>query len=366
MFEIALRRGAAGQRIRFSVPATCYLVAVAVSGVVAQDRRLAFYDWFVLVQAFLLYVYIHNRVRTRNDVLFLVTTLTMALLLEAAIMVGVHVVGHDVSLGIVQARIEDSRVTGTFGSPNVAGSFLALWLAPVASVWFMPLQRRRKILAGVAVLLGSLALLFTASRGAWVAFGLSGVIICAATVRRGWMPRWVPAAVAAGGILLVVPTYPLIADRIQGDDRGSAQSRIPLIEMGLRIIEESPVVGVGAGNSHHPILAESGVLAYRSEFVYTIHNKYILVGAETGLVGLFFFLWFVGDTVRQGWRGWRLQDRLLSPLALALTAAILGQMVHMLVDIFNSRPQVESFWCCAGLIAAVSHMHASGERGGAP
>ena len=126
--------------------------------------------------------------------------------------------------------------------------------------------------------------------------------------------------------------------------------------MGLRIIEDHPVLGVGAGNCHHALLAEAGAATYRTVWLHAIHNKYVLVAAETGILGLIFFLWFLCATVRQGWAGWNFRDRMLSPIALGLTAAILGQMVHMSVDRFNARSDVQMLWCCAGLVAAISCM----------
>jgi hypothetical protein len=61
-------------------------------------------------------------------------------------------------------------------------------------------------------------------------------------------------------------------------------------------------------------------------------------------------------TIGQGWRIWRGGDRLLATVALALAAGIAGHMIHMAVDIFNSRQQVQILWCCAGIVAALGHI----------
>ena len=95
---------------------------------------------------------------------------------------------------------------------------------------------------------------------------------------------------------------------------------------------------------------------FRGEWFWTIHNKYLLEWVETGIFGLAAFLLFLLTTIRQGWNVWRQRDRLLSPIALALVLAICGQMVHMLVDVFNSRPQVQSLWLCAALVAAIGRI----------
>jgi putative inorganic carbon (HCO3(-)) transporter len=97
----------------------------------------------------------------------------------------------------------------------------------------------------------------------------------------------------------------------------------------------------------------------RSEWFYTIHNKYLLEWVELGVLGLAAFLWFLLSTIRRGWSTWQRQDRLLAPLSLGLILAIVGQMVHMSVDVFNSRPQVQSLWLCAGLVIALSRIESS-------
>jgi O-antigen ligase len=93
------------------------------------------------------------------------------------------------------------------------------------------------------------------------------------------------------------------------------------------------------------------------EFLFVVHNKYLLVWAETGIVGLLAFLGFLFATVHRGWQGWRFRDRLLSPLALGLTVAIAGQMVHMFFDVFHSRPQVQTLWLAAALVFAIRNMY---------
>jgi putative inorganic carbon (HCO3(-)) transporter len=125
------------------------------------------------------------------------------------------------------------------------------------------------------------------------------------------------------------------------------------------MIGDHPIVGVG---SNHATVAGMQYVAlpeFRSDWFYTIHNKYLLEWVELGLLGLAAFLWFLLTTIRSGWSAWRRQDHLLAPLALGLVLAIVGQMVHMSVDIFNSRPQVQSLWLCAGLVIALGRREGS-------
>lgn len=48
------------------------------------------------------------------------------------------------------------------------------------------------------------------------------------------------------------------------------------------------------------------------------------------------------------------QEPFFSPLSLGFTAPLVGQMVHMLFDMFHSRPQVQHLWLTAALSTAMN------------
>lgn len=100
---------------------------------------------------------------------------------------------------------------------------------------------------------------------------------------------------------------------------------------------------------------------YVGAWLYVVHNKYLLVWAETGIFALIAFLTFLLVTAYRGWQVWRRGDRFLSPLALAFTAAVIGQMVHMNFDIFNAQAQVQGLWLVAALLAAMHNIQ-DGEK----
>ena len=92
---------------------------------------------------------------------------------------------------------------------------------------------------------------------------------------------------------------------------------------------------------------------YRAEWYYTIHSKYLLTWVETGLGGLVCFLLVLGTALIYAFRAWQSEDRLLAALGLAIVASLLGSMLHMVVDLFNSRAQVQLLWVFIGLAAAL-------------
>jgi O-antigen ligase len=135
------------------------------------------------------------------------------------------------------------------------------------------------------------------------------------------------------------------------------------MQLAWSIIKDHPVFGVGA-NNFALVIPQYTTPAIANVWLYTVHNNYLLVWAETGVVGLGAFIAFLLVTVGRGWRVWRVRDRVLSPLALGLAAAVIGHMVHMLVDLFNMRPETQLLWLVAGLITAMNEINRENNAAG--
>jgi O-antigen ligase len=88
-------------------------------------------------------------------------------------------------------------------------------------------------------------------------------------------------------------------------------------------------------------------------FFYTVHNKFLVVFAETGVGGLLIFVAFLVAILREGWKAWRLRDPVLSPIALGCVAGVAGLMVQMNVEPARTDPYSHLIWLCGGLVLAV-------------
>src|SRR5437660_9547019 len=104
---------------------------------------------------------------------------------------------------------------------------------------------------------------------------------------------------------------------------------------------------------------------FRSGVLYVVHNKYLLIWTETGMGGLFAYLAFLFAAVRMGWKCWKQNDGYLSMLALGITAAIIGQIVHMNFDVFRIGPVPELLWLLAALLVPM-HRIGAGVPAGRP
>ncbi len=343
------------------IPLMLYVGFAALSAIVAQNATLSLFEVSMLFQTLLLFIYIVGTVRTREDVMFIVTLLLGTLFIESLFMVAAPF-GLRFKIGSLVNRVDTSsprvaaglfRTAGTVGSPILAASFVELLLAPALSVLFMPVDRWLKWLAGLGVFFGSVALILTFSRGGWIAAGLSVFVLCFFAWRKRWLSPIVPAGMIAVALVMGIVFQSQVMQRIFNVQ--SAYDRIPLAEIASRVIMDHPILGVGSNNI---VLAEQNYVTpdLAGAWLYAIHDKYLLVWSETGIGALIAFLAFLALTLKRGWQAWKMQNRLLSPLALALALSIGGEMVHMLVDVFNSRPQVQELWVLAALITAIYNL----------
>jgi O-antigen ligase len=348
------------RKLRGSRPLAIYLGLAALSVIVARHPLLSLFELFMLAQMFMFYLYLVNWMRSREDVNFVVRFLLIGLILESAIIVAAYL-GHGFSFPGVEARTsmgEFARSLGTFGSPNTAGSYLALFLPlAISTLLLKDASRRHALLSNVAVITGGVALLVTFSRGAWGAFLVALLVLFFPVWRRGWISRRWLLSVAIVVLVAAVFLQTNLSARLLGEDQGAAWSRVPLVKLAFRIIADNPLLGVGTNNFAAAMDAYLNNDIAR-EWLYIVHNRYLLVWAELGFAGLIAFVWFLVSTVRKGWRSWRVWDRLLSPAALGLTAGLIGFMVFMLGDTANNRALVQSLMCVAALIGSIADLGA--------
>lgn len=336
-----------------------YTAIVAASTIWALRPSLALYETFLLGQSFLLFIYIINTVSKKNDVIFIITCLTLCLAGEGIMMLLTQGLHRTISLGPIYFDYNEvtNRVSGSLGAANVAASFFNLLIPLCCCVLFSTASKRLRQLSAIALLFGGLGLVLTLSRGGWIGTTFSVGICISMALYKGWLSRALFIKLILGFGLLIVACFPLLAERILGDDNGSAQSRISLMQISALIMSDHPF-GVGANNWAVAGQHYADRTNFREEWFYTVHNKYLLVLTEVGIVGLLAFGTFILTTIRSGWRIIGRSDRLLTPIAWGLTAGICGQQIHMMGEIFNSRSQVQMLLLAAALIFAIDNITA--------
>lgn len=193
--------------------------------------------------------------------------------------------------------VEGNRAAGPAGGFFENPNDLALNLAAFLPLALMYMRRpgssiRRLLAAGVAVMM-FLALVFTKSRGGFIA--ALAMIPAYLLVARLLKPGMLIALVFAG--LITVPMIPgTFWDRMasitdaERDTTGSRQERIELMKQAWRVFLAYPFTGVGAGQFQN--YQEPGQVQHWR----VTHNTPLQFAAELGVLGVIgmFFLFFRG------------------------------------------------------------------------
>jgi O-antigen ligase len=349
--------------LRPALPLALYLMFETVSLLTARKPVAGMYEVLLTAQMLFLFIYLINWVHTRSDVAFVLRMLLVGFILEAGIIVALKASGNDIevpglpghTLTAAEPESADafSRPSGTLTSPNVAASYLSVMLTVMVGLLLLTRVRASyKAVTLISVGLGLTALLFTYSRGGWLAFLTSITLICCAGWRLLRPRRVFIIAVALAALFASLLLDTPLSRRLFESDEGSAYSRLVLNKLAIRMIEGHPIIGVGANNFAFHV-REYATREDVGEWLYTVHNKYLLVWAEAGLGGLLAYCWFLVASLRRGWHCWKYKDPLYSPLSLALLCGITTLIVCDLFEPDRGRPLMQLLMVLAALIATI-------------
>ncbi|UCC95893.1 MAG: O-antigen ligase family protein, partial [Candidatus Omnitrophota bacterium] len=164
-------------------------------------------------------------------------------------------------------------------------------------------------------------LFFTYSRGSWVAF-LAVSVFLFAFFTKG-KARLTPIALM--GIFLVgVMSIPSVRERFFFIfQKGGDAARFQMWKSALLMFKESPLLGKGIG-TFMDYLPQYTNLGHQYA-----HNCYLQILAETGLLGLFSFLWALGEVIV---RSYRKLKREFNVVFLGIFCGLLTFLIHSFFD----------------------------------
>jgi hypothetical protein len=310
-----------------------------------------------------------SAIRNREEFLAVLATLAAAVLIQSVIVgvadvmkkpLGFSSKTTDSSLiSVPTSGAEETstitRATGTLGHPNQQGMYHVLFTVPLVAL-LMVRNWIWRIFAALVMLASLCAIIVTVSRTSWISGALAATTILLIAWRNGRISRagWLSLGAAALlGAALVGGFSNLIITRLTKADEGASASRIRLALLALEHVSQHPIIGVGPGNYINAKLAESEGVEWTfnawlppgqtraNRFIGNMemgqieidhrwyhsslpaHNKYLLVAAELGLIGLALFLWFQWRLIRGVLRGLQTKD----PLMWWIGAALIGTFV---------------------------------------
>lgn len=194
------------------------------------------------------------------------------------------------------------RVFSTLVNPNILAGYLVLVIAYSTAFFNQTKAYKKWRLAFLGTgLLAALCLLYTYSRGNWVACAVMLLAFCVLFCRKAFIPiLGGGAAVLATGGTAVLHRLASIQGGYGGDT--SIALRMAYLKSTKWIIEEFPL-GVGWYGYRFVYPTYNFYLADKSVIMYHCHNIFLNIWAELGAHGLLAFLvvWW-GIFLPAGWR----------------------------------------------------------------
>ena len=243
------------------------------------------------------------------------------------------------------------RVFSTLVNPNILAGYLVLVIA-YSTAFFNQTKAHKKWRLAFLVtgLLAALCLLYTYSRGNWVACAVMLLAFCVLFCRKAFIPiLGGGAAVLATGGTAVLHRLASIQGGYGGDT--SIALRMAYLKSTKWIIEEFPL-GVGWYGYRFVYPTYNFYLADKSVIMYHCHNIFLNIWAELGAHGLLAFLvvWW-GIFLPAAWRlAYHGRSLWLKAMGRGYVLATVGIIIGGLTDhvYFNTQMGL-CFWTLGGL-----------------
>lgn len=333
------------------VPILLYMVWGLLTMYNAPNKLLASLEVACFFKTFLCFFYLANNLKTRENIWFAVRCLLAGFFLQSLIGLGQQAKHGNLGLGFLGERKEEKmmkvvsgkdpvfRVGGTLGHPTFFGGYIAAVLPLSLAMALFPASLMKRVISWALFAMGCTVLIFSYCRSAWIVTAFSLPLLVFHWLRDYFKTHRFQVGPFIGMFVVLLcivgPFYPVISERMTADDKGSTESRIPQWKMGLEMIKAHPFLGVGLNNynvvsdMYEPYVADESTKTRVFYFGSKIHNVYLGVASQAGLVGLFLYLLFLRNVIRHGWEKVKLaQDK---ETALLLTAMVLGvwaMLVH--------------------------------------
>ncbi|MCJ7813603.1 O-antigen ligase family protein [bacterium] len=355
---------------RITIPMGLLICISILSILKSVNISLSIFAIVQMLNVFLLFFYIANNVRSEKEYQFIIFVLFAIFFFEIVLGYFQYFMNKFVDLNIfsdvekASTRELASRkivtVSGTLTGDARFGDYLSLMLFLVLGSVISKIKLYKRVIFIPMFAAGIMLLIFTFSRGAWIGFG-SGLFLFLLLKMMFNLknPRMYISLLLFVLIALTVTFVfkDLIAERFYGEDYGSAESRIPMMQIGFEIIKKNPLLGIGM-NNYTRVMALYDPTGLSYVWHHPVHNVFIQLTAEIGIFGLIVFLWINTTVYVIGIKFIKNSNEFYQNQMTGLIAGITAVLVHGMVNngTIDTDPFI-LFWALVGLIFAISKIN---------
>jgi O-antigen ligase len=302
----------------------------------------------------LLMLLAYRRIREPGHKLMIVICVFAAVL--ANVLFSLREVSITQALNLTFMRHRATALIST--QPNLYAGFLSLYLFFfIAFLMYYPAGRKHKLLLFGATGLVVMNLVYTMSRGAWLACLVAAVYVSGAKGRRLLVPVavlsvfvyfWAPEMATQRWDSSLQGKYDptLLVQGEEESDADEAAVRIVQWRSFLPMMAQNPMFGVGYGG-FDDFFKNGGFFPVAK----SAHSSIIEIGVEFGVIGLTLYFWILVATYRAASRVFKTAEQ---PIDRALGLGLLAATVCLLLlDLsgtrFRSGDIMAFYWILVGI-----------------
>jgi O-antigen ligase len=364
--------GRTGLRLEHQVTKFAVLVIVTstISAMLSSVKLFGLFAIVEMLQYFFIYLVALNIVRTEEDVLLVIRLLLVTLGIQCAVFFIETAFGTNFNMtgGIIATSHGGLiRATGTVGTTP---SGYALFIEPIVfmafALWRTSEPGVSRVWTGCLTVLGGMTLILTDNRTSWITLVL-GVSLVESLCRRRGIARqlsWTAVLSAVAAILLAaIVVVPLILPRLHAGHSEDWKTRKDLMRIAVRMIASNPIVGVGPGNYafHLPEYVPSDA---RDSWLWVVHNEYLLIWAERGLLGFLAWLAWMRAAFRQAVLATRTKAPEFQAFGVGCVAGMAGLSWEYMLNMWPPFSCYALLWCLFGVLVAGNDFYARAESVG--
>lgn len=280
-----------------------------------------------------------------------VTGLISAIVVIADTKLGVRLVSTDAAATTAQFDGVE-RSSGASNYNPTTASHMLLATTVISTLLFFG-DKRLRWLSGASIILGLAALVFTLARSAVVALALTVVVFAWHHRKHRMFPFALIMALAM--LAAALPFFPDIFWERMGTIFNAAVDRTLFRRLsynliGLDLVRQHPVLGVGPGNfpEYYVDIAYRWYPGRELE-PRQLHNSYLEIAAESGLIALGLFLGTMFSALKAGLRAAREKTGEVQLLAKATSYAFCA---FLLASLFMPNEDTKFMWILPALCLA--------------
>lgn len=333
-----------------------FMVFIFFGGAVSVDFSASIKSAAVFLALMLSYFLVANLIRNRTLTSRILQSFALSMFVTALIglyqkfFMAANTTWHDVSM------FDDigTRIYSTFQNPNVYGEYLVMSIPLAVSLMFIQKTYRERFLTFIVTVSALFALVYTQSRGAWLAFLVSMAIYL--LIRTSKMLVVYLLGVFSIPVLPFVLPSSIVSRFMSIGNLGDSSTsyRVSIWRAAVKMIEDFFAGGIGIGTAAFSKVYPSYSLAGIEAAPHS-HQLFFQIAIEMGIFALIAFIAVIFILIRKNSFGLMEYGKkngytLISSAALC---GIIGMLIQGMTDyVWYNYRVFGMFWIVMGLCVA--------------